>query len=172
MTYHLRTARLGFRWWTRDDLPLAHCLWGNPEVTRLFTKVPWSEEKVIQRLQTELAHATVNRYQYWPLFELAGERFVGVCGLKPYKPAERIHELGYHLLPSAWGHGYATEAAAAVVEHAFGTLGAAALFAGHHPDNVASGRVLEKLGFARTGEDFFEPTGLMHPSYLLRRPGS
>lgn len=171
-TWHLSTARLGFRWWTHDDLPLARCLWGNPEVTRLFTREPWPDEKVAARLATELANARDHGYQYWPLFELAFGAFAGVCGLKPYRPAEGVLEIGYHLLPSTWGRGLASEAAGEVVAHAFGALGAAALFAGHHPDNAASGRVLEKLGFTRTGEEFFEPTGLMHPAYLLRRPAS
>ena len=51
---------------------------------------------------------------------------------------------------------------------AFETLGAKALFAGHHPANSASRHVLGKLGFHFTHEEFYRPTGLMHPSYLLQ----
>jgi len=82
---------------------------------------------------------------------------------------EIIYELGVHLRPQYWGKGFATEALGRVIEYAFAELGASALFAGHHPSNVASGKSLLKLGFERTGEEFFEPTGLMHPSYLLKR---
>jgi len=44
------------------------------------------------------------------------------------------------------------------------------LFAGHHPENHASRRILSKLGFRLTHEEFYPPTGLLHPSYLLPRP--
>ena len=65
--------------------------------------------------------------------------------------------------------GLASEAARAVIAHAFENLGASALFAGHHPDNTASEKVLRKLGFAETRSEFFEGTGLVHPAYLLPR---
>ena len=61
----------------------------------------------------------------------------------------------------------ATEAARAVVRFAFTRLAAAALFAGHHPDNTASAGVLTKLGFCLTHTELYPPTGLHHPSYWL-----
>ena len=67
----------------------------------------------------------------------------------------------------------AVEAGLAIIAFAFETLGAQALFAGHHPANTASQKVLEKLGFGFAYEEFYPPTGLRHPSYLLanqRRP--
>jgi RimJ/RimL family protein N-acetyltransferase len=59
-------------------------------------------------------------------------------------------ELGYWLGKPYWGRGYVSEAAAAVVEYAFGWLNQPALVAGYFVDNPASGRVLEKLGFVET----------------------
>jgi RimJ/RimL family protein N-acetyltransferase len=59
-------------------------------------------------------------------------------------------ELGYWLGKPYWGRGYVSEAAAAVVDFAFGWLNQPALVAGHHADNPASGRILNKLGFIRT----------------------
>jgi len=55
--------------------------------------------------------------------------------------------LGYWIDGSAWGRGYASEAAGAAVRFAFGALGLSRLEAGHAFDNEASGRVLRKLGF-------------------------
>lgn len=95
---------------------------------------------------------------------------LGCCGLRPYRLEDGIYELGFHLRPEHWGQGYATEAARAVIDHAFDTLHARALFAGHHPGNVASRRLLEKLGFRYTHDEFYAPTGLEHPSYLLESP--
>ena len=60
-------------------------------------------------------------------------------------------ELGYWIVPSLWGRGYATEAGRAVVAAARDSLRIERLVSGHFADNPASGQVLEKLGFAPTG---------------------
>lgn len=57
-------------------------------------------------------------------------------------------EIGWMITPSAWGHGYATEAGAAIRDEAFERLELDSLVAVHHPDNGASRRVIEKLGMA------------------------
>jgi RimJ/RimL family protein N-acetyltransferase len=79
---------------------------------------------------------------------------IGDCGLVRWQegePDERP-ELAYGFLRSAWGQGYATEAGRAAVEWAFATLPFAEIVAVTHPDNVASQRVLEKLGFVAAGD--------------------
>jgi len=166
--YFLRTSRLGFREWNANDLPLALALWGDPEVSH-FLGGPFSTEAVEQKLAAEIAHLRLHQIQYWPLFLLVNDEHVGCAGLRPYKPEEQIYEMGFHLRARYWGMGLATEAGEAVVNFAFENLGAKALFAGHHPQNVASKRVLEKLGFRFTHEEVYPPTGQMHPSYLLTR---
>ena len=70
--------------------------------------------------------------------------------------------------PQFWRQGYAVEAANAVIDYAFAILGANALFAGHNPNNKASQKVLAKQGFHYVGDEFYEPTGLYHPSYEFR----
>lgn len=167
--YFLKTARLGFRSWSKDDLPLANALWGDADVTRLIGG-PFSEEQVCQRLDRELASMREHKIQYWPLFLRDGGEFVGCGGLRPYKPEEGVLELGFHLRPRFWHQGLAEEAARAVIASAFAALGAKALFAGHHPENQASRKLLAKLGFTFTHEELYAPTGLQHPSYILRRP--
>lgn len=64
-----------------------------------------------------------------------------------------------------WGNGYAGEACRAVVEYAFNCLKVNALFAGHNLKNEASAGLLKKVGFIYTHDEFYEPTGLYHPSY-------
>lgn len=167
--YFLRSARLGFRCWSSNDLPLALALWGGPHVTRLIGG-PFSEEYVRERLAKEVASEREHGIQYWPIFLLADGRHVGCTGLRPYKPDEKIHELGFHLRPEFWRQGLAEEAARAVISYAFDSLHANALFAGHHPENAASRHLLEKLGFRFTGTQFYPHTGLQHPSYILPSP--
>lgn len=164
--YFLHTRHLGFRTWTLDDFDLAFGLWGDADVTRLIGG-PFSAERVQQRLTQEIANQTTYGIQYWPVFLLTNDEHVGCCGLRPYPPEPRVYELGFHLRKASWGQGFAVEAARAVIEYAFERLDAAGLFAGHHPANDPSRRVLNKLGFRYTHDEFYPPTGLHHPSYRL-----
>ena len=164
--YFLRTKRLGFRPWTRGDIELALALWGDEEVTKLIGG-PFSPEQIEARLSQEISNLTAYGIQYWPIFLLSIGEFVGCCGLRPYKLDQRIYEIGVHIRPEHWGRGYALEASQAIIKYAFEHFGVAGLFAGHNPANEASRRVLEKLGFRFTHHEFYPPTGLKHPSYLL-----
>ena len=164
--YFLRSERLGFRSWSDADIDLAMGVWGDPEVTRLIGG-PFSRTQVWERLSREIATMQSHGVQYWPIFLLLTDRHVGCCGLRPYKSEEGIYEIGVHLRRPYWGQGYAPEATRAVMEYGYNILGVKALFAGHNPANVASRRVLEKLGFRYTHDEFYPPTGLHHPSYLL-----
>jgi ribosomal-protein-alanine N-acetyltransferase len=160
------TDRLVFRTWSAEDWPLALALWGDPRVTALIGG-PFSEAKVRERLQMEIAQQRQHGVQYWVIFFKQRGEHAGCCGLRPYDPSRGMFELGFRLAADHWGKGLATEAARSTVEHAFETLGALALFAGHHPRNLGSKRVLEKLRFRYTHDQLYPPTGLQHPSYLL-----
>ena len=164
--YFLKTQRLAFRAWSPDDFPLAHSLWGDLNVTRLIGG-PFSEEQVRQRLAKETASLRTNGVQYWPVFLLEDGDFAGCCGLRAYRNEKKILELGFHFRPAYWGQGLAVESARAVIKLARESLKAEGLFAGHHPDNQASRRVLEKLGFHFTHDEFYPPTGKMHRCYRL-----
>jgi ribosomal-protein-alanine N-acetyltransferase len=168
MDYFLTTARLGFRCWRADDLPLAMELWRDAQVTALIGG-PFTAEEVRARLEQEIAQMLNRRVQYWPIFLFEGDEFAGRAGLRPWSLEPRIYELGFHLLPSHWGKGLAAEAARAAIDYGFSTLGAEVLFAGHHPRNDRSRRVLKKLGFVEAGEEFYEPSGVVEPVYLLHR---
>jgi len=169
-TYFLVTERAGFRAWTPEDLPLALTLWGDPAVTRFIdARGRLNEIQVRERLVKEIATRQAYGVQYWPVFRLDTNDFLGCCGLRPYQPDQRVYELGFHLCAAHWGKGYATELSKAVIAHAFGQLGFSALFAGHDPNNQDSRRVLGKLGFRYTHEEYYPPTGSNHPSYLLTR---
>jgi len=67
------------------------------------------------------------------------------------------------------GPGLALEAAGAVIDFAFQTIGVKGLSAGHHPANVNSRKVLEKLGFQYTHDEYFPSLGMNIPYYLLAR---
>ena len=166
--YFLQSPRLGFRQWSSEDLPLAIALWSDPEVTR-FIGGPFSIDKIQARLESEITQFSKHKIQYWPIFLLGSDEHAGCAGLRP-TPQDRIFELGVHLLRPCWGQGLAEEASRTIIQFAFDNLGAKGLFAGHHPANSASRHLVQKLGFRFTHEEFYPPTGLNHPSYLLEPP--
>ena len=77
--------------------------------------------------------------------------FIGWCSLTRWNPDYRSASMGYCLDDAAWGHGYATEAARALLQWAFDTLDLNRVQAETDTRNAASARVLEKLGFVREG---------------------
>lgn len=167
--YFISTTRLGFRQWQEDDLDLALSLWGDYEVTKLIdARGKLTDAQVQERLTQEITRAKDYGVQYWPIFLLENDEFVGCCGLRPYDLSEQMYEIGFHIRSTHWRCGYAFEAACAVIDYALNRLKATSLFAGHNPKNEASRSLLEKLGFHYTHDEYYPPTGLHHPSYLLK----
>jgi ribosomal-protein-alanine N-acetyltransferase len=169
--YRLRSARLGIGTWVRADLELALALWGDPDVAR-YMGGPFAAEQVARRLEHEVETYERHGLQYWPLFLLATGEHVGCCGVAPHRPDGPVYQFGFHLRRAHWGRGYVREAAPIVIADAFRACGAAALYAGHHPDNAASKRILLELGFRYTHDEFYPPTGVVEPCYRLWPPGA
>jgi [ribosomal protein S5]-alanine N-acetyltransferase len=167
--YFLMTNRLGFGTWEKDDLALAMALWGDPSVSE-FIGGPFATDAVRARLDREIETMIAYGVQYWPVFLLENGELAGCAGLRPYGEEKDILELGFHFRPHYWGTGLAQEAARAVIDFAFATLAVKHLFAGHHPNNIASRRLLKKLGFCFTHEEIYPPTGQLEPAYLLTNP--
>ena len=165
--YFLRSTRLGFRCWLPNDIPLAVALWGDAQVTRYISARGYTRDEIEERLAREIDGQRKYGLQYWPIFLLATDEHVGCCGLRPRASEPDVPELGFHIVSRHWRQGYAFEAASRVIDHAFTVLGAAALFAGHNPHNVASRALLGRLGFVHTHDEVYPPTGLNHPSYRL-----
>ena len=166
--YRLRSARLGVGVWTAADLDLALGLWGDPAVTR-YMGGPFSHEQVADRLQFEIDTYEHHGLQYWPLFLHDSGVHVGCCGVAPHRSEGPVYQFGYQLRPAHWRQGYLREVAPVIIADAFDSLGAAALYAGHHPENEASRRVLVALGFRYTHDEFYPPTGVIEPCYRLER---
>ncbi len=78
-------------------------------------------------------------------------QLVGICGYAADYDVHGMHAIGYFVGTRYWGNGYATEAARAMIQRCFETTGSAGIRANHFTENVASARVLQKLGFAADG---------------------
>jgi len=171
--YFLKTNRIGFSKWSASDLDLAAQLWGDKEVTQFICAAgTFTHQDIIDRLDTEIHNDEVFHIQYWPIFELATDELIGCCGIRPFQTDMNSYELGSHLRKKYWGQGFAAEAAKAAMDYSFHMLNAKKLYAGHHPENLASEKLLLRLGFQYIGLNFYEPTGLYHPSYEIGMPVS
>jgi ribosomal-protein-alanine N-acetyltransferase len=86
--YFLKTPRLGFSRWTKEDLPLAHALWGDPAVTR-FVGGPFSPQQIAEPLEREITSQNEYGIQYWPIFLLTTGEHIGCAGLRTYQPQRK-----------------------------------------------------------------------------------
>jgi len=148
----LETERLELRSVTPADAALLQELYSNPEVRRYLPPRPHpmtldeARELVERRMEREAERGFAAL-----LISLknTGE-FVGSGGVQVVKDTSDV-EIAYHFLPSAWGKGYATEAATAVLEFAFNKVGLEEIVGVAYSDNTASLKVLEKIGMRYVG---------------------
>jgi RimJ/RimL family protein N-acetyltransferase len=158
---HFRTDRLIARDWRTADAPGAFAIYGRDEVMRWLGPQPRvavpSLEQMRVRLDAMAERAAIQPdYGLWPLELRASGELVGAVLLQPLPDSEQV-EIGWHLNPDHWGHGYATEAARGAVELAFGARGLDRVVAVVDPDNVRSLAVCRRLGMAHLGQtgEFF-----------------
>lgn len=179
MDVFLETERLVLRRFTRDDVDLLVELDSDPQVMWYISKGrPTARaeiEKIILPRFLEY-YELFPSYGTWATYEKATGEFIGWLSLRPRDgdPPDEP-ELGYRLRRSAWGKGYATEGARALVDLAFRKLGARRIYAETMAVNAASRRVMEKAGlkYARTFHMEFEDpvpgTEFGEVEYELRR---
>ena len=148
----LHTARLRLRPFDDADADALFALHSSPDVLRYWDAPPWSEraraERFITACRTMAEEGTGMRLA---VDHASGGAFIGWCSLTRWNPDHRSASMGYCFDETAWGRGYATEAARALLQWAFETLDLNRVQAETDARNAASARVLEKLGFVREG---------------------
>jgi ribosomal-protein-alanine N-acetyltransferase len=179
----LSTERLVLRPVTGDDHPVLLAHWTEPDVRRyLFDGAPLSSAEVAETIEESIGDFAAHGYGVW-LIELGsgtgsrrspgpsrglspGPGLVGTAGLRPLE--ESGLEIFYSLAPGAWGHGYATEAARAVVEFALGSLGLPEVLAEVDEGNAASVAVVKRLGMT----PYTVVPGVLGPMTRYRTPAA
>jgi len=159
----IETVRLRMRPLQPSDLPALRGVWGDPEVMQ-FCGGAATDERLGQAVQRCEAVQAERGFSPFAVLDRADERLIGVCGLKSLPDPEGA-ELIYHFLPSAWGCGYATEAARAVTTWARETLPLHYVEASIDPRNDASRKVLLKAGFTFHEERWFEDVQQSEPVF-------
>jgi RimJ/RimL family protein N-acetyltransferase len=148
----LLTDRLRLRPFTESDADDLYALHSNADVLRYWDSPPWDEparaERFIATCRQMAGEGTGTRVA---VERSADGVFLGWCSVSRWIPEYRSAALGYCYNTASWGHGYATEAARALLEWAFDMMDLNRVQAEADTRNAASARVLEKLGFVREG---------------------
>lgn len=154
----LTTDRLLMRRWTEADAAPFAAMNADAEVTR-YLAAPLDRESsdtLIRRIETEFDRCG---YGLWALEVRATGEFIGFTGLieqtfpAHFTPAV---EIGWRLRRSAWGHGYATEAAREALAYAFGPAALAEVVSITTRTNAPSRAVMRRLGMTCSPADDFE----------------
>lgn len=146
----LETERLILRRLTVDDVDNLWELDSDPAVMRYLNGgTPTPREVIARELLPGFLrdYARGDGYGFWAVVEKDSGRFLGWISLRPSEDgAPGDATLGYRLRRAAWGRGYATEAARALIDTGFADLGARRILATTYQDNLGSRRVMEKVG--------------------------
>lgn len=142
MLEELRTERLVLRRARLTDVEAMHKIMSDPVTMRYWSTLP---------------HDTLTQTEDWVRSMISpphaeSDDFIVTLGGEPIGKtgAWKLPEVGYLLSRDRWGHGYATEALRAFIDHRR-TVGSTELRADADPRNTASRRLLERLGFEETG---------------------
>lgn len=148
----LPTPRLRLRPFTEGDTDAIFTLQSNAHVLRYWDSPPWKERARADRFIATCRQLEQDGNGARLVIERAADgAFLGWCCLMNWNPDYRSATMGYCLNEAAWGQGYATEAARALLQWAFDTLDLNRVQSETDTRNIASSRVLEKLGFLREG---------------------
>ncbi len=155
MTFHqsyLTTSRLLMRSFQLSDAPRVAFLAGDFEVACMVSSIPHPYEvaMAVEWIQGHANQITCQIAMHYAIVRQADHLLIGAMGLQ-FDWKNQSAELGYWIGKPYWNQGYATEAAQAVLEFAFGELGLNRVEARHMTKNPASGRVMQKIGMSYEG---------------------
>jgi len=147
----LETRRLVLKPWRSSDGEAFHTIWGDPEV------VFWGPTEDLAASKALLGEickgcAAMPQGCGWFAVSPRGKAIVGNILLKHSESMPGDLEIGWHFNKASQGHGYATEAAKAVLTHGFAHLDVARIIALIMPTNAPSQRVANRLGMAVVGQ--------------------
>lgn len=164
---YIETERLIIRDLTSNDLDDFAHLVANEEVMRFSLKGPLSKEEAKEYFQRRiLGHYEEHGFGLWAV--LHREKLIGFAGLITQTiDEEKWVELAYRFTPKFWGKGFATEAALAICQYAFETLGLKQLISIIDPKNTPSMKLASRIGMNFWKEAVFH--GFQVKIYVLKR---
>lgn len=171
MNIFVETERLILRELTEEDVPGLYELDSDPEVHKYLgnrtVKDIKESEDIVRHVQRQYRENGIGR---WAVIDKKTHDFIGWSGLKWEKnvrKGSRYCDLGYRLRRKYWGKGIATETAIASLKYGFEQLNLSEICAAAHIENIASNKILHKLGFSFI--ETFEYDGAAHNWYQLKK---
>ena len=161
------TPRLILRRFTEADAPLVLELNSDPIVLKyLHEPILKDEDHAREIIRTIILPQYENNLGRWAMHTKENNEFIGWCGLKNRPEINEI-DLGYRLKPTAWGKKYATEAAAHTLKYGFEELNLNEITGRAHIENIASLKVLEKIGMKFIREEIVDDCPVK--TYTMRK---
>jgi RimJ/RimL family protein N-acetyltransferase len=147
----LETERLILRAHRREDFEFFARLGADPDVVRYLGE-PLSRDEAWKKFLRAVGHWHITGYGFWAVEEKTRGRLIGEAGFverqrESADPLAGLPEIGWVLAKSAWGKGFATEAARAALKWGWEHFGSVRAICVVSPGNRASIRVAEKCGF-------------------------
>jgi len=152
MMYIIETARMYLRPFTPADLDDYYGqVYSDPDVmVYLPGGVPRTREKTNEVLEFSMQHGQEHGFTLWAAIDKASGQFMGHCGLVYLKGTPDV-EVAYAFGKAFWGQGIATEAAGAALRYGFEVAGLDYIVVLAEPGNLASQRVMQKIGMFHQG---------------------
>ena len=148
----LQTARLDLRPLEPAHTDAIFAMRSDPVVQRYGSHPPWTDRQTaIDYIQRNIREMASGEHAQFAIVRRDDGAVIGTCTLYALDAQSRRADIGYVLLPSEWGRGYAHEANVALLDWGFGALDLNRVEADIDPRNTASARALERLGFTREG---------------------
>lgn len=148
----ITTRRLTLRPFREQDAEALHRILAEHDILRYFPNpFPPSLDRVQNLIAFQLQHWEEHGFGWWAVEPRDNQVLIGWNGLQ-YLPDTQEIEISYLLSKAFWGKGLATEAVMAALRFGFEDLKLETIVGVVHPDNVASQRVLQKIGVPFTNE--------------------
>jgi RimJ/RimL family protein N-acetyltransferase len=164
----IETPRLLLRPLGPDDFESAFALWNEPQVYRFISGKPSSREDIWRGLLRHVGQWQIKGFGYWAAVEKTSDNVIGECGFGDFRREMTVAmdepEMGWAFASAHHGKGFATEALRVLAAWGDAHLGVAKTACIIAPENAASIRVAEKLGFVKVADTDYknEPTLLFH----------
>ena len=165
----IETERLLLRQFTMDDLDDLYFIYSHPDLSKYL-----SNEQPLRLDQTRAAINSIieswqqHKFGVWAVVYKKHRKLIGHCGLKFLENTPEV-QIGYLLLKDYWRRGFGTEAAAAVLKYGFDVVKLERIVAIAKPENIASRRVMEKVGMKYEKDAYFYENDVVY--YSLSRQG-
>jgi len=167
----IETDRLLIRPWQGEDRVPFAAMQADPDVM-------WDYGRLFDRAESD---AKIDRYRdaidrlgygRFPVLDRRDGTFLGYCGIMPVfdgHPMAPGDEIGWRFTHAAWGHGYATESARALLRHGFEQCGLTEVLSYTREDNIRSQNVMKRLGLTFLPDKFWDHEGQHFVVYIARR---